>query len=654
MEVEIKTKDDFQKHKLIMQNTVSVLLEIGSQLSQLARERLQLSDAEAWIKEVDIIKPELRFIQGIPDFSLETLTAFHISSKLVVLLDTVGSSNKNQFQIFQEVFSLLKNSPLNDYEAMKGSLKKYLTEKHAEYAVNFIDKFLPSIRVLHFSYSMLKPIKAWNLSNEVILKQDNFCDLIPESNEPRSIAFTLQHLFMISQKKPEKLSVEELQNLWVSAGLYFGEKGHPFCKYGLLFSLPQAIEFGREQIIVWYVVEKMFKGWKNNPPDDLAKIAELGLAKAKEERTKEEIIARYQLLYQILDEHKKITGPDKVTLLSEISKFLHFIQKEQKDDFDISNIDIYYCLNGLKGIINTFDYCQNQFRNLKKRQETPQLVVLVVGDSVAAGLRVPSNRAHERWVNRLEVLLNNLNLPLRVKVVNCSIAGYTTNEGLKLLPLYLRSYKPDVLICSLGGNDAHKHIDVYKILKNMLIFFKIAKRNNIKYNLWGMGIPEIFPVCEGYRNTFRSMQEDFTRKTGVKAVSMKDDILQKKNMDHDKLHFNAEIQESIAKFSCDAVAELVRAACAERVKKSSILTQFQQFAGQRAEKEESKTSPTLIGNGLRAEKDEFKTTFSLTGNGQRTEKDEFKTTLSLTGNPQRPEKDDSKITLNFNTNGYRI
>ena len=75
-------------------------------------------------------------------------------------------------------------------------------------------------------------------------------------------------------------------------------------------------------------------------------------------------------------------------------------------------------------------------------------VILIVGDSLSAGYGVASGRG---WVTLLQQRLTERGYPHRV--VNASISGDTTSDGLSRLPAALQREQPALVLLELGAND---------------------------------------------------------------------------------------------------------------------------------------------------------------------------------------------------------
>src|SRR5579883_1792846 len=87
--------------------------------------------------------------------------------------------------------------------------------------------------------------------------------------------------------------------------------------------------------------------------------------------------------------------------------------------------------------------------------------ILIVGDSISAGYGMNVNQG---WVSLLAKRLQENHYPYRV--VNASISGDTTSNGLMRLPAELARYKPQITVIELGGNDGLRGLKIAQIKNN--------------------------------------------------------------------------------------------------------------------------------------------------------------------------------------------
>ena len=110
--------------------------------------------------------------------------------------------------------------------------------------------------------------------------------------------------------------------------------------------------------------------------------------------------------------------------------------------------------------------------------------ILIMGDSLSAayGMDVQSG-----WVSLLKDRLKQHNLDYRV--INSSISGDTTSNGLARLPKELAAYKPSVTIIELGGNDGMRGIPISTIQKNLQKMITLVQLSNSKVIIVGLRLP---------------------------------------------------------------------------------------------------------------------------------------------------------------------
>lgn len=111
-------------------------------------------------------------------------------------------------------------------------------------------------------------------------------------------------------------------------------------------------------------------------------------------------------------------------------------------------------------------------------------VILVLGDSLSAAFGI---ERHTGWVQLLQNRLRETGYPH--KVVNASVSGDTTRNGLTRLPQALRQHRPDILIIELGGNDGLRGLPLEEVGQNLEQMIQLAKQNNTRVLLCSLRIP---------------------------------------------------------------------------------------------------------------------------------------------------------------------
>jgi len=96
--------------------------------------------------------------------------------------------------------------------------------------------------------------------------------------------------------------------------------------------------------------------------------------------------------------------------------------------------------------------------------------LLIVGDSLSSGYGLATGSG---WVDRLGTRLKKRAPDWQV--VNASVSGDTTQNGLQRLKPALDRHKPQGVLLELGGNDAMRGIPPAEIRKNLLAMIRQAK-----------------------------------------------------------------------------------------------------------------------------------------------------------------------------------
>lgn len=107
--------------------------------------------------------------------------------------------------------------------------------------------------------------------------------------------------------------------------------------------------------------------------------------------------------------------------------------------------------------------------SIKVANATDKETIVVLGDSISAAYGLAID---EGWVALLQEQLadedDNIN------VVNASVTGDTSGNGLGRLPALLKEYNPRMLIIELGGNDGLRGLSIKKLKSNLTEMAEMA------------------------------------------------------------------------------------------------------------------------------------------------------------------------------------
>lgn len=168
-------------------------------------------------------------------------------------------------------------------------------------------------------------------------------------------------------------------------------------------------------------------------------------------------------------------------------------------------------------------------------------IILVVGDSISAAYGIELSKG---WVALLEqklVTKNHL-----YQVVNASVSGNTSADGLRRLPNLLKQYTPNIVVIELGGNDGLRGYPVKLMKNNLQSMIDMSQKNNAKVLLAGIEIPPNYGAR--YTALFRGAFQDLAANNSniqydpfiLQAVATKPELMQS-----DGIHPTAQAQPQL-------------------------------------------------------------------------------------------------------------
>lgn len=167
--------------------------------------------------------------------------------------------------------------------------------------------------------------------------------------------------------------------------------------------------------------------------------------------------------------------------------------------------------------------------------------ILILGDSISAGYGIDPKQG---WVQLLQKRLDQ-QYPKQHKVVNASVSGETTSGALARLPKLLQTYKPNVVVIELGGNDGLRGQPPQMIQKNLDQLIQLSQKQKAKVILFGMKIPPNYGAA--YSKAFENNYKVVSQKYQVKLLPFFLDGVagQKQLMQNDLIHPNARAQSKL-------------------------------------------------------------------------------------------------------------
>jgi len=110
--------------------------------------------------------------------------------------------------------------------------------------------------------------------------------------------------------------------------------------------------------------------------------------------------------------------------------------------------------------------------------------ILIIGDSISAAYGIDHKLG---WVNLLQQRLSEKGYPHII--VNASVSGDTTLNGLTRLPLLLERYRPTIVIIELGGNDGLRGLPLSEMQDNLEQMIQVSLDHGSRVVLTGIRLP---------------------------------------------------------------------------------------------------------------------------------------------------------------------
>lgn len=163
--------------------------------------------------------------------------------------------------------------------------------------------------------------------------------------------------------------------------------------------------------------------------------------------------------------------------------------------------------------------------------------ILVMGDSLSAGFGID---LQDTWIALLQSRLDAEGYGYRV--VNASISGATTSNGLRSLPRALDIHQPEVLIIELGGNDGLRGLPPAVMRDNLAAMITAAQDAGAQVILAGMLIPPNYGVnyTSEFEAVFTTLAIEYD--TPLIPFFMEGVALEPSKMQADGIHPNKDAQ----------------------------------------------------------------------------------------------------------------
>jgi len=169
--------------------------------------------------------------------------------------------------------------------------------------------------------------------------------------------------------------------------------------------------------------------------------------------------------------------------------------------------------------------------------------LLIVGDSLSAAYGIDVSAG---WVAQLQHRL--VQNKLDYKIVNASISGDTTANGLDRLPRLLDEHHPQIVVIELGANDGLRGLSLTEMQHNIKSMVEKARSHGAKVLLLGIRLPPNYGKT--YTEKFHRVYEDVAKDSKLPLVPfiLEGIATDRTQMQSDGLHPDAEAQRKVLEY----------------------------------------------------------------------------------------------------------
>ena len=179
--------------------------------------------------------------------------------------------------------------------------------------------------------------------------------------------------------------------------------------------------------------------------------------------------------------------------------------------------------------------------------------LLIVGDSLSAGYQIPVEKS---WPVLLPAKLNQQNQD--INIINASISGDTSGNGLNRLPGLLKQHKPDYVLIELGANDGLRGFSPTIVSDNLNAMIDSVQANNAKAIIMQIRIPTNYG--KRYSDAFAAIYPTLSKQknTPLMPFYLEQVITKPEWMLSDGLHPNVKAQPWIAEFIATELGKVIK------------------------------------------------------------------------------------------------
>lgn len=184
--------------------------------------------------------------------------------------------------------------------------------------------------------------------------------------------------------------------------------------------------------------------------------------------------------------------------------------------------------------------------------DNAKTTILILGDSLSAGYQMPIEQS---WPSLLPDQLKQKGI--NATIINGSISGDTSGNGLQRLPALLKQHNPDWVIVELGANDGLRGFPPATIKQNLDQIISLAKAKNSHVALMQIMVPPNYG--KRYTQAFANLYPEVAKQQDIPLLPffLKDVIVKPEWMKQDGLHPKAEAQPWIAEYMASQIQSIL-------------------------------------------------------------------------------------------------
>lgn len=181
------------------------------------------------------------------------------------------------------------------------------------------------------------------------------------------------------------------------------------------------------------------------------------------------------------------------------------------------------------------------FEDVSASTSPESQTLLILGDSLSAGYGISAGK---NWTDLLQKKLDNNNKEMHL--INASISGDTTANGLNRLPNALTQFQPNFVLIELGANDGLRGLSVKHIKNNLEQLVQSCLTAKAEVLLMEIIIPPNYG--KKYTQAFKQIYHDLAKQHSLTLVPfLLENIATKPEfMQADGLHPNEKAQLQIS------------------------------------------------------------------------------------------------------------